>query len=384
MALLVMTHLIILVLTVLSAALSAYPYVLLMLGGLMMILVTGGYYADRHDITRAFSVIVAVLFAFISGKPIGFCLILCIMGYKPLSVILLALLAYLAWVGCRAFWEGMTSFQLAGLLLGFLGLLGAGLLWTGVKALCLAEEKRREEESRRLKSCSLGEMHLMLKNRDLVLQNYYADRNARLIERENISRNIHNSVGHSITAAIMTLDAADMLFEKKPEEARKRMNDAAVRIRGSLEAIRSAVRALDDEDTEVSIKDMVCFFDNIIEEFTMDTDLVCDRVYELYSDTFLLPKVHVEFLTGALGEMLSNGVRHGKATRFFVKLTGDSSHIRLEVTDNGKGDFSKENAGQKIAGGFGLKKMIAYCERCGGRTAFHNEGGFCSKIELPL
>jgi signal transduction histidine kinase len=227
-------------------------------------------------------------------------------------------------------------------------------------------------------------MHEIKKNKELVQQNYYIDKNARLMERENISRNIHNSVGHSITAAIMTLDAADMLFDKNPEEAHKRMNDAAVRIRGSLESIRSAVRALDTEDEDVSVKDMMCYTDNIIDEFVMDTELSCDRIYDMYSEDVLLPKEQVEFLTGALSELLTNGVKHGGATAFSVKLSGDSAHIRLEVRDNGNSSFSEETRDELIHKGFGLKKLMSYAERCGGFTEFRNDSGFFSMIELPL
>ncbi|MBQ7636429.1 MAG: hypothetical protein IJS80_03880 [Lachnospiraceae bacterium] len=191
-------------------------------------------------------------------------------------------------------------------------------------------------------------------------------------------------MGHSITAAIMTLDAADMLFEKKPEEAHKRMNDAADRIRGSLEAIRSAVRALDDEDTEVSVKDLLCYINNILDEFTMDTDRSVDKIYDLYSDNMTLPKEQVEFLTGALGEMLTNGVKHGGARHFVVALSGDSAHIKLEVKDDGKGIFNESNREELIKNGFGLKKLETYVKRCGGTTCFENNHGFRSVIELPL
>lgn len=85
----------------------------------------------------------------------------------------------------------------------------------------------------------------LLKLPDFVI--YSMDELLDVVERENISRNIHNSVGHSITAAIMTLDAADMLYDVNPYEARKRMNDANNRIRVSLESIRRALRVLDDE-----------------------------------------------------------------------------------------------------------------------------------------
>ncbi len=67
----------------------------------------------------------------------------------------------------------------------------------------------KTEAEKAVRQSAVGELAEKRLNRELKLKNYLADKNARLEERETISRNIHNSVGHSITAAVMTLDAAD-------------------------------------------------------------------------------------------------------------------------------------------------------------------------------
>lgn len=253
-----------------------------------------------------------------------------------------------------------------------------------VKRMVLAERRRRFAERERLRQSSISEMHEKKLNRQLAQQSYLADKNARLTERENISRNIHNSVGHNITAAIMTLDAADMLYDVKPEEARKRMNDANERIRGSLESIRRAVRTLDQDNKDVPITDLMAGMDSIIDEFVMDTERTCERHYDAFPEGMQLPHEHLEYLTGVLQEFLTNGVKHGQADAFLVQLTGDSAHIRLVVKDNGHSDYGKENEKQRIENGFGLKKIVSYAERCGGHAEFSNEDGFRSVVELPL
>ena len=261
---------------------------------------------------------------------------------------------------------------------------------------------------------NINEMHEKRLNRELTIKNYLAEKNARLVERENISRNIHNSVGHSITAAIMTLDAADMLYDVKPDEARKRMNDANERMRGSLESIRRAVRTLDVETGTISAIDLKASMDAIIDEFVMDTEMKVDKIYEMPNKIYVsdadklsedalpddnagvsgeeedrsveipIPREHAEFLTGVLKEFLTNGVKHGNATEYVVLLKGDSAHISLVVKDNGKSDFTPENSRRRIENGFGIKKIISYVERCGGKAAFTNENGFRSEVELPI
>ena len=221
-------------------------------------------------------------------------------------------------------------------------------------------------------------------NQELVIKNYLTDKTARLEERENISRNIHNSVGHSITAAVMTLDAADLMFDLEPEKAREKMNAANQRIRGSLDSIRQAVRVLDRENKYVSMSDFISELRAVTEDFMMDTMIKIHTDFgEVNLDVAILHE-HTEFLTGVLQELLSNGVRHGAADVFYVTLTSDSKNMRLKVMDNGKSDFSESNQKERIEQGFGLKKIISYVERCGGRVNFSNENGFKTEILLEF
>lgn len=245
-------------------------------------------------------------------------------------------------------------------------------------------EKRQIKENERVLASNISEMHERRLNKQLLRQKYLDERNARLLERENISRNIHNSVGHSITAAIMTLDAADMLYDVKPEEARKKMQDANDRIRDSLASIRRAVRVLDDDNAELTAGELKSQLDMIMTEFGMDTGIEIHQNDREMADDIKLPHDYVVFLTGVLQEALTNGVKHGNASEFMVTLSGDSAHVKLAVSDNGYSDFGDFNRKQKIENGFGLKKMIAYAEKCGGKTKLENQNGFKLMVELPV
>lgn len=231
---------------------------------------------------------------------------------------------------------------------------------------------------------AVNELYEKKLNKELTIKNYLSDRTARLEERENISRNIHNSVGHSITAAVMTLEAADMLFESKPDIAREKMHTANDRIKESLKSIRHAVRVLDEDNLYISLDDLKNECASIIDNFTMDTMLRVRTDFQENISELTLPHEQAEFLTGALQELLTNGLRHGHADTFTVRLTADSSHIRLQVSDNGKSDFDPVNETERIQNGFGLKKLIAYTEKCGGSLKLSHEIGLNVTITLPL
>jgi signal transduction histidine kinase len=292
---------------------------------------------------------------------------------------------YAAYSLIRANIEGdFGGVQIARTFLYAIFLIGIIALYEGIKKSIIYMRKKESYDSNKIAKLSINEMHEKKLNRELAEQNLLIEQNARLVERENISRNIHNSVGHSITAAIMTLDAADMLYEVKPDEARKRMNDANERMRGSLESIRRAVRALDDTGAPLEITDLISNFDTIIENFVMDSRIKVDKVYKTENVGSKISHENAEFLTGALEEFLTNGLKHGGANEYYVLLEGDSAHIRLVVKDNGENDFNEANREIKIKNGFGLKKIEQYVKRYGGKCSFENEGGFRSIVELPL
>lgn len=262
---------------------------------------------------------------------------------------------------------------------------------TGISAFIFAAEKclvkyfdTKEKLKRSVSICALGELSEKKLNDELRIKNYLSDRNARLEERENISRSIHNSVGHSITAAIMTLDAADMLFDTSPDKAREKVCAANERIRDSLASIRRAVRVLDSEDTPVPASDLCDSLEAICKSFTMDTRINISTNFSECSSERLIPSVYVEFFCSAASELLSNGVRHGNADMFIVSLSSDSRHLQLTVTDNGNSDFCSENCHAKIQNGFGLRKLISYCEKNGGKAEFSNPSGFKSIVTLPI
>lgn len=175
-----------------------------------------------------------------------------------------------------------------------------------------------------------------------------------------------------------------MLFDTAPDKAREKMNTANERIRMSLASIRQAVRVLDNENPYVSMEDFISELKAVVDGFMMDTMIKVYMDFGTVNREQQIPHEHTEFLTGVVQELLSNGVRHGGADVFTITLLADSRNLKLKVADNGKSDFSDENEQERIAHGYGLKKMISYVKKCGGTTRFVNQNGFQAELTLTL
>ncbi len=334
---------------------------------------------DRGKVAFLAKLLVVGLYAIMSQSLVGFIAFFLLDELKNQIRLFIAVAAYIA-TNLLIIREHTTAHIIVGALI----LATALAIVLGIKLMLSKHEERKLADKKILMKSNISEMHERRANRELLKQSYLAEKNARLMERENISRNIHNSVGHSITAAVMTLDAADMLYDVKPEDARKKMNEANERIRGSLESIRQAVRVLDSETDGVSASDLKSTMKDIVREFVMDTSIEVDELYQELPDEVNVSHEHSEFLTGVLMELLTNGVKHGSATYFKVVLKGDAGHIRLSVEDNGNSDYNEDNSQLKLQQGFGLKKIVSYVQRCGGEATFFNEDGFNAVVELPV
>lgn len=426
-----LNNIIIPLLMVLSIIIKGRNIPVMFLGGFLMIIVSYSYVSGddalsakentgsdavgkRFPLLLLIKCITASLFALFSGGFWGFFIFVVIDELKAWMIVVLAEVIYICSNIISYISDVPTGREVAKMLIFSLIIAAGHAILLALKAVIRQNFIRNIAAKERIMKSNINEMHEKRLNRELTIKNYLAEKNARLVERENISRNIHNSVGHSITAAIMTLDAADMLYDVKPDEARKRMNDANERMRGSLESIRRAVRTLDVETGTISAIDLKASMDAIIDEFVMDTEMKVDKIYEMPNKIYVsdadklsekalpddnagvsgeeedrsveipIPREHAEFLTGVLKEFLTNGVKHGNATEYVVLLKGDSAHISLVVKDNGKSDFTPENSRRRIENGFGIKKIISYVERCGGKAVFTNENGFRSEVELPI
>lgn len=369
----------IIILTTISLFTASHPYLCILFAGLLLIVFTMRSLTEEPEgLLFVAQICLSAAFAIFSG------------GMWPWLIFYECRLRKRQWLQIFLPALAFCILQVAGkqplpLIIVFsLILIGISGLIFLMESLVIGYLSAKYKNDRAVSIAAVNEMYEKKLNRELVIKNYLTDKNARLEEREKISRNIHNSVGHSITAAIMTLDAADLLFEKDPVQAREKLNAANRRIRTGLDTIRHAVRVLDEDNEYISVRDFLRELSNLVDNFVMDTTV------QIYLDSsnlpamLQIPREHTEFLSGAAQELMSNGVRHGGADRFHFGLSGDSGHICLVVQDNGNSDFSEENQAERISRGFGLKKLISYAQRCGGYVEVSNVNGFRAEITLPL
>lgn len=191
-------------------------------------------------------------------------------------------------------------------------------------------------------------------------------------ERNRIARDIHDNAGHSMTAVIMQTEAAKVLIDTNPEEAKARIISANIQAKNALEQMRDSVHLLAGREGERRVKEEL---EEIIAQTMDGTDVkvrsdIDDAEVSIYGR---------RFLANSLKECFANGLRHGKATAFYVELKANRGEVTLIVSDNGTGlseDFKE---------GYGIRGMRDSAAALGGSIRYESEDGegFEMYIRLP-
>ena len=181
-------------------------------------------------------------------------------------------------------------------------------------------------------------------------------------ERNRIARDIHDNAGHSITAVIMQTEAAKLLIDVNPEEAKAKVISANIQAKNALDQMRESVHLLAGRDSSCSLKEEL---EEILAQ-TMDGTGV--KIRCAIDDVQL----------AGVKECLANGMRHGGASAFYVELSSEAGVLCLTVSDNGCGlpDNFKE--------GFGLRGIREKAVNFGGGIVYESESGDGCEIKITI
>lgn len=154
-----------------------------------------------------------------------------------------------------------------------------------------------------------------------------------LRERNRISREIHDNVGHALSTIIIQLGAIEKICIKDGNQASEMAKNLGNFAKESMERVRSAVMAMKPREFEeyegvIAISEMIKNFEKLtgIEV----TFRVSDKVWKLNSDqTMVIYRIIQEFL--------SNSIRHGKATKVKIFFNFLEDSLRVHLKDNGIG-----------------------------------------------
>ena len=159
----------------------------------------------------------------------------------------------------------------------------------------------------------------------------------RVNERTRISRELHDLLGHHLTALSLNLEVANHLVEGKAQE---HVSQAHTLAKLLLSDVREAVSQIRDSDTIDMAATLLPLTDNVP---GLDVEMRMPEPFLLDDPE----RAHV--LLRCTQEIITNVVRHAQATRLEMAYHWQGKTLRLDARDDGLG-AEDPNAGNGLRG----------------------------------
>jgi signal transduction histidine kinase len=170
---------------------------------------------------------------------------------------------------------------------------------------------------------------------------------ATLQERNRIAREIHDSLGHSLTAFNLHLEAVLRLFKSDPDEAQELLVEAKQLAQNSLQNVRQSVSDL--RSNPLKGQSLQAAIAELVSDFRRSTGITPDVAIELQQ---AVSNDRQMALYRILQEALTNISKYAQASTVNISLTSNANQVQLQIIDDGRGFDPSQ-----ITSGFGLQGM---------------------------
>ncbi len=195
---------------------------------------------------------------------------------------------------------------------------------------------------------------------------------AATLERTRIAREIHDSLGHTLTTLDVQLELVQRLRQRKPEQAIQALDTAKILAKQCLQDVRIAVQTMRSKDFNLN-QALSTLVEQVKQNqsFTIRVDVNLPK----------LPLQTSHQLYCIVQEGLTNVQKHAHASCVMLRGYSTVSAIILELTDDGRG-FDSELP----RSGFGLRGIQERVQLLGGDLKINTEPskGTCIQVMVPL
>ncbi len=190
------------------------------------------------------------------------------------------------------------------------------------------------------------------------------------LERTRIAREIHDSLGHTLTTLDVQLEVAQKLRERNPEQALQALDTAKTLASQCLEDVRRALQTIRQND-----------FDLRETLFSLVEQVKRNQAFDIHLEVDLptLPLQTSHQLYCILQEGLINVQKHAQATKVTLRTWTADDFLSLQLEDNGRGfDLEQPRTG------FGLRGMEERVQLLGGHLKIVTAEGRGTQIQVTI
>jgi signal transduction histidine kinase len=190
---------------------------------------------------------------------------------------------------------------------------------------------------------------------------------ARVNERTRISRELHDLLGHHLTALSLNLEVAGHVTEGRAQEHVKQAHTLAKLLLTDVREAVSHLREGDSIDLGAALQPLA--------EGVPALDIHMDIGQPLV----LADPERAHVLLRCTQEIITNAVRHAEARNLWIAARRDGDRIVIAARDDGRG-------AERVVAGNGLRGLRERVRQHGGEVAIETRagGGFSLSLWLPV
>ncbi len=193
-------------------------------------------------------------------------------------------------------------------------------------------------------------------------------------ERARIARELHDSAGNALVAAIQHAQLCQHLLPQSPEQAHQQLSEHITALRHALDEMRELVFHL--RPVSLSPDEFASALRQFVARFSQRTGV---QVNLQMDDLPISSPAMSIALMRLVQEALTNAVKHGKATVIEVTLKREGKNLVGIISDNGVG-FDPE----RTSAGLGLQTMWERVAAFGGSLKIQSASQQGTTIEFML
>lgn len=208
-------------------------------------------------------------------------------------------------------------------------------------------------------------LELRQKNRLLQQETANAAELTRLAERDRISRELHDVIGHTLSSSILQLEALNLTTQD--EQQKKALTGLRDRLSQGMSDIRQTLHEMRRESFDLTQK--VLALGEEMPEQSLD--------WSMYVTSDLSLNFRLDLLN-IIQEGITNFQKYSAADKITIRLVEQRTFYSLEIKDPGP---AKKSSGE--APGIGLFAMRETAERYGGLFRVNTDDGFAVYLTFP-
>ncbi|MGE5581560.1 MAG: histidine kinase N-terminal 7TM domain-containing protein [Bacillota bacterium] len=213
-------------------------------------------------------------------------------------------------------------------------------------------------------------LELSTKNQQLEKYSATVEELAVARERNRFARDVHDTLGQTITLLITLLQIAKNNYREDPKKGEARIDESIKIANEGLKEVRLALIGLAPENFDC-LKNTLT---SLVEDFQtsgMKVQLSIDDLGNRLNLNF------GDAIYRICQESLTNALRHGKASQVFIRIMNTKDFLKITIEDDGCGC-------KNLVKGLGLSGMEERISSLNGKIRYQSAGkGFGIEVEIP-